>query len=502
MSSPPLHHKMWSVLRPQLWLVLAVVSAVIGERLHQPYLNLVSPALLLIYLHSQPLWRGVLLAAMAQIIAWSIFMKDFAPFMDQITWVITVSIGVGMALVPYLLDRTLASRLTPLLGSLLFPSAVIAMDTVRHFTDPTGSYGMLGYSFGAEQTLSHAAFYLGLDGLSFVAAWGAVVVARAYHELRVANRAETSALRPMLFSFSTTLALFWLLGLLAQWPSVTPESNVRVTTISQNSAFAGFHHAGKNQQKNLQDWLALSQQQVAKGAQIIVWGEGALMIESEFETEALEAAKAFAKSNNVHLVISIFHADLAFQGMRHNKLIWIDSAGLLRQVYHKNHGQFAEKTVHGDGALGFVDTEWGRFALSICWDADFPRFIAQAYENGAVALLNPSYDYEAVVEGRADIARLRAIENHVALIRPNNNGINLITDRRGKLLALQQTTHSNPVILSVDLPLSKASTKPIFLAQAFTFFCLALLTLLTAMAVRNRRKKRISDHRSTKPISR
>ncbi len=437
-----------ALLQTQLWLLAALVASVIGERQLLAPLLIATPLLLLIYLHRQPAGRGFVVGWLAYSLAWTVFMADFAPFMDTVSWSLTIFSGSLLALLPLLADRLLRARLPLTLAVLVFPCAQLLVDQLRHYADPTGTYGLLGYSLPAGSPLAQLAGVLGIDGLSFLVALLASVGAHLWTSPNaLAERLKLAC------AAGVSLGLLWLAGVALQHTALPPDAPVlRVASLSRGIERAQLKTMPPS--ALLDDWLQRTRQAADQGARLVVWGEGALSIPSAFESTALAAVQTLARERQIDIVAAVFHLDRSVDGKRHNKLVWIDSQGRISAVYHKNHGQFAEQTIDGDGKLALIDTVWGRFALSICWDADFPRFIAQAGAQGAVALLNPSYDWPEIAGGRANIARYRGIENGVAVIRPNNNGHSFIADSKGRLLASQQNRAHEPVNLIVDLPLA------------------------------------------------
>lgn len=437
-----------ALLQAQLWLLAALGASIIGERQLLAPLMITTPMLLLVYLHRQPAGRGFLVGWLAYSLAWTVFMADFAPFMDTTSWALTIFSGSLLALLPLLADRLLRARLPVMLAVLVFPCAQLLVDQLRHYADPTGTYGLLGYSLPAGSPLAQLAGVTGIDGLTFLLALLASVGAHLWTSpSALAERLKLAC------AAGVSLGLLWLAGLALQQTALTPDAPVvRVASLARGIEREQLQTLPPS--ALLDDWLTRTRQAADQGAKLVVWGEGALSIPAAFESTALAAVQTLARDRQIDIVATVFHLDRSFDDKRHNKLVWIDSQGRISAVYHKNHGQFAERTVDGDGKLALIDTAWGRFALSICWDADFPRFMAQAGAQGAVAILNPSYDWPQIAGGRANIARYRSIENGVAMIRPNNNGHSFISDSKGRLLASQQNRAYEAVSLIVDLPLA------------------------------------------------
>ena len=93
-----------------------------------------------------------------------------------------------------------------------------------------------------------------------------------------------------------------------------------------------------------------------------------------------------------------------------NKLVLIDPSGNIVWQYLKAHptpGPESTLSVASDGKLRFLDTHYGRISAAICYDMDFPRLIAQAGRHRTDILLSPASDWRAI---DPVTRRLRAFE--------------------------------------------------------------------------------------------
>jgi len=80
----------------------------------------------------------------------------------------------------------------------------------------------------------------------------------------------------------------------------------------------------------------------------------------------------------------------------YNALVLIDANGEINCKYRKMHLWDADKNCFEYGDLGpcIVDTPFGRLALMICYDIDFPEMARYAALNGAEVIILPSaWDY-------------------------------------------------------------------------------------------------------------
>ncbi|HEX7829485.1 MAG TPA: hypothetical protein VF787_07500, partial [Thermoanaerobaculia bacterium] len=87
------------------------------------------------------------------------------------------SIVFGLiALLPYLADRAFAPRLHPLLAALVFPCAVVTLETVTMLSSPFGSWGAFAYTMFGVPPLVQLASIGGLALITFVVTLFASVV--------------------------------------------------------------------------------------------------------------------------------------------------------------------------------------------------------------------------------------------------------------------------------------------------------------------------------------
>ncbi len=461
---------MWTRFTTQArWaLPVALLLAYGAEQFQSALLAVLTPACLLIYVRAGSWWRQCHVWILLSLL-WALAFGQLAPFLQPAEWAVSVTAAVFMAQWPFVIDRFLHKRVPFALSSLVLPVALVSNDFLRHLIDPTGSYGLLGYSVGADSVLAPWASVLGIDGISFLLAWSAAGIATVF-----TSRARWPSYRVIALAYATTMLVVITYGLIYPHTSAPRSTSVTLALIAN----------GNTQSRDLTWWLQQSENAAARGAQWIVWGEGALMIPQREENAALEKIQTLAQNTGTHIVAGIFHSDQVFQGKRHNKLVWIDNEGRVRSSYHKNHGQFAEGTVESDGMMNVVETPWGRVGLSICWDADFPRFMRQAGDKSVQAIINPSYDFAGVAHARADIARFRAIENGVTIIRPNNFGWSFIANQHGQLLSQQWLNRGDTSMQLYTLPLTAQTTIYRFVGDGFLWSCVAALLLLLVLGFR------------------
>jgi tetratricopeptide (TPR) repeat protein len=118
-------------------------------------------------------------------------------------------------------------------------------------------------------------------------------------------------------------------------------------------------------------------------------------------------------------------------------------------------------------------------AAAICHDFDFPALIRQASRKGATLLLAPSADWPEITSLHANMARMRAVENGMPMVRPTSGGRTFIADARGMLLHAQDAPRDAVVGEVVPARLDTLYGR---FGDYFAWLCLALFGALAARA--------------------
>jgi apolipoprotein N-acyltransferase len=94
----------------------------------------------------------------------------------------------------------------------------------------------------------------------------------------------------------------------------------------------------------------------------------------------------------------------------------------------------------------------------VCYDLDFPTLIRQAGRQEMSLLVAPSNDWAAIADRHAHMARVRAIENGTALLRPTSNGVTLATGPLGRTRLRTNHVTTQEDIQMAHLPMEGPST--------------------------------------------
>jgi N-carbamoylputrescine amidase len=162
-----------------------------------------------------------------------------------------------------------------------------------------------------------------------------------------------------------------------------------------------------NPEENLQKTLALAEEAVKKGAQIICTQElfksyyfcqeenhENFKLAESIPGPTTNAFQEFAKKHNVVVIASVFEKRAA--GVYHNTAAVIDADGTLLGIYRKMHipddPLYYEKFYFTPGDLGFkvFQTKYAKVGTLVCWDQWYPEAARLTAMQGAEILFYPT----------------------------------------------------------------------------------------------------------------
>jgi apolipoprotein N-acyltransferase len=248
-------------------------------------------------------------------------------------------------------------------------------------------------------------------------------------------------------------------------------------------------------EKTISRFEDLTKTAVSNGAQIVSFQEYAMMINEEDEERVKTEYQRIARENDVYL--SITYATFAKEGKGENKHLFIDNNGEILLDYAKRFvGGLAELNLgeaamyrKGPEVIQWVNTPYGRIAISICRDMEFPHYMRQAGKAGVDIMLSPSWmaEKDLVVHS----AYMRTIESGFSVVRPTYHGISFVADYNGNILDQMDSDETDDGILYADIPTRGVNTLYTTIGDLLGWFCvsglLALIALSIVLSIRQRR---------------
>jgi len=409
---------------------------------------------------------------------------------------------------PYVTDRLLGARLGTWPRMLLFPASFVASDWLMGLLHLTGTFGSPAYSQYGVLPLMQLVSVTGMYGLTFLVMWFASAVNAVWE-----HGFQWRATRLPLAVFGSVLAAVFAFGFARLSLAAPTSPTVKAATITISPSvfnqandgldFNTFNRATSQQRAawrprftaTVDQMLARTQTALSQGAKLVVWQEQSALVLPEDRQNAIHRAAALARSHGAYLEIWLGVLTQT-QSLPYfaNQAILISPAGSVVWTYEKTYPVVPGESaidVRGSGVLPVADTPYGRLTTAICNDLEYPGLLRQAGQKGADILLAPNHEvYSFQASYRAGEQVYRAIENGTSLIRPDGDGISLMTDYLGRVIASQNYSASNNGIMLADVPTAGVSTISSRIGDAFAYLCTIGLVLGIHLARRAKRSEK------------
>jgi apolipoprotein N-acyltransferase len=473
------------------------VLLVFSNGIHRivPLAAWLAPIFLIRFTRSQPKARGLLILLPLYCAAWVIMQYGIYPDLGAIGSAFGFSYGLFLFL-PFLADRLLAPKAKGFLSTLVFPSAWVIIEYVLASIPYTGSWFALAYTQLDNLPLIQLVSITGIYGISFVMSWFASVVNWAWE-----NDFSVQKIRKGAALYLGILVLVLLFG--GAYMAFTPADSETVRTAAVTRSFdvdemveyckESFEgeelskcYLEEINQRTLDEFLEGSRQAADAGAKIVVWQENGLVVREADEAAYVAQARELAIQEGVYLVMG---TKMVSQDRTRdeNKIILLTPEGELAE-YLKNHKVAGDEHILGDGKVLFENSPYGKLALLICYDADFPAFVRQAGKANADLMLNPAQDWAEITPMHGRMPTLGAIENGYSLIRNGYHGVSIAVDYHGKMLSQLDNFTTDERVMIADLPTQGITTVYSRIGDLFAWLCVAGFLGSIVLAIVNRKQ--------------
>jgi apolipoprotein N-acyltransferase len=350
----------------------------------------------------------------------------------------------------------------------------VGIELIRGLIVGTG--GFIGYAFYRVPLVVQPISIFGIYGLSLLAMlidYALSLLAIALYDRHTSNRPTP----PDRITVPLPLARHWVMGLgiiaviwialgavLYQAP-MTPQVTV--------AAIQPYQPTVPNLARGTRD-------AARKGAQIVVWPEGALNTDPRQRNSAV--FQRLAQENNVYLVIGF--GLRAPEGL-YNQTIVVSPQGEFLGTYGKAHPvSYVGETSLAHNGYPVFDTPAGKLGTIICYDLTYADTARGAARNGAQIIAAPSNDWPELYDKEYIMPMYRAIENRVALIKADTQFDSVIVDPYGRILSLASSSQGKEALVMADVPIGTANTPQVVLGDWVGWLCLiGLITFVLAGSI-------------------
>jgi apolipoprotein N-acyltransferase len=479
-SSP--NSKMAIDHRSFMWLILgAILSLFANGSWIFPLATWLSPVFLMRFSRTQKPVRGFLLISLATAITGIVAWKDAIPLQGAPYYIVMV-LGALFGALLYLIDRLIAMRMNGFASTLIYPVASVAFEYLHVATGPYGANGSLALTQN-NLPLLQVVSITGIWGIMFLVTWFAPFANWIWERSNDYARMRAGA-----FVFAGVLVSVFLYGSLRLSVFPPRAETIRIASVtsvladpdipSTEDGWRMFRTASDEKQADI---LRLTRQAACSGAKIIVWHEGEVFILKEDEQIFVDKGRELARDENVFLgmAIATFTHDFPKE-LAENKIVWIDTAGTVLFEYLKALPTPTEKCKAGDGEVKLLNLPQSRIASTICFDLDFPAFIAKFGKAGVDIMISPANDWDAISRTHPQQTSFRALEQGFSLVRPNtSSGLSAAYDYQGRLLTSIDYARTSERILVADVPAKGVTTIYSLIGDLFAWLCV-LGTLVAA----------------------
>ncbi|HMG90338.1 MAG TPA: nitrilase-related carbon-nitrogen hydrolase [Chryseolinea sp.] len=482
-----------------------------------------APFLLIFLIADLTPWRSYAIAVLTLFISSLVSQHKVMPFPGIFFPLMAFVISLQAA-IPYLLNRLLYPKISGLTKTLIFPFSLVAFEYTSSFGGG-GSWSSIAYTQVSNSLLIQATSIGGIWVITFSIGWFASLW---FWITEVQWKWQT--LRPVAIWFMATMAAIMFYGLVKTNSIFYPKQNtVRVAGLTNNqvpllqviyedtfgkkmpvdedaltqnspelaelqkgfAAFVEDPYDEKFKRTHLklvasQDkLLALSRNEAQAGSQIVSWSEAAVFTIKDDEEKLLTKGAELARDNGIYFlmtVASIRPGKIEFgKKFIENKAVLFDPDGNSLNVFFKNRPvPLIEPSVAGDGDVPVIRTPYGKLAISICYDADFPQLMSQLGKKGADILLLPSGDWKEVSPYHAQMAIVRAIENGTSLLRPVSGAVSIACDYNGNIVARRNYFDKGDRVVVAYLPTAGIKTLYSRVGDSFAWVCVVGLVFIIA----------------------
>lgn len=368
--------------------------------------------------------------------------------------------------------RFVKNRATPLATLFAFPVCWTAFEFLSELAAPNGTNGSWAYSQMSAPVLIQSASLFGMYAVTFLICLFANVLA-----MTLRARREAAAAIGVGIAICTASVVFGYARLAKSQPDT-----IRVAGIVDETAVddSWRSHTLAEDLRVTETYAEETRQAVLEGAKFVVTPEGGMASIPDIQDGIVAPLAAVSRQSGVQIIAG-FHTDKPPGDFA---LSITPDGGVQR--YDKRHPvpglEERYKPGHASGWLGN-----GR-AMQICFDMDIPNTVRPDAAMGVRLMGVPGGDFGIDGWLHSRLAVMRGVENGFAMVRAAHDGLVIVSDAQGRLVASKRDAPKGLTMVVADLPLGPGPTLYTRIGNAFAWLCVAAAFALGAFLTLRRKE--------------
>jgi apolipoprotein N-acyltransferase len=342
-------------------------------------------------------------------------------------------------------------RWSGVLAALVFPTFEVAFYYTLSLESPHGTWGSPAYTQVDFISFLQTASWIGMCGVMFIMSLLPSGLAVAWYRRRW-NMGWKSPALMALSVFAIALMFGWTRVILTP---VTPA--VRVAMVASESLTPESESTDPADAAEIMARYAkLVRQVAASGAQVVVMPEKVIGVAPSYEWDVVLGFQRIAKMSHLWLVVGLNQIG---RSPKRNIAVVFDPDGKIAASYAKHHLIPSLEWDYKPGSKPAVfDAPWGRTAVLISQDLDFPDTARELAADNVRVVVAPASDWRGSEVIHQRMAVVRGVESGFSLARAARGGILSANDSRGRLIAMRAPVHGGDTMATANLPIGTGRT--------------------------------------------
>ena len=388
-------------------------------------------------------------------------------------------------------------RWSGVLAALVFPTFEVAFYYTLSLESPHGTWGSPAYTQVDFLSILQTASWIGLCGVMFIMSLLPSGLAVAWYRRKWNMDWKNPAI--MAFSVFALAVMFGKTRVI-----LTPKTPaVRVGMVASAGLTPESESTDPADAADIMGWYAkLVRQVAASGAQIVVMPEKVIGVAPSYEWDVVLGFQQIAKMSHVWLVVGLNQIG---RSPKRNIAVVFDPDGKIVASYAKHHLIPSLEWDYKAGSKPAIfDAPWGRTAVLISQDLDFPDTARELAADNVRVVVAPASDWRGSEVIHQRMAVVRGVESGFSLARAARGGILSANDSRGRLIAMRAPVHGGDTMETADLPIGTgrtfySRTNDWFGRLCVVFTILLMLRLAVSILYSMRTRRRGAASRIKRP---